>query len=356
MRPRLEGQAALAVTFILSAIVAVVMAVGTAHAQSRAYVVNNYSNSVSVLDTSQDAPVVIRTILVGRFPRTAAMAGTTLYVTNAADDTVSMVDTRTLRVVGSLRTGRDPDQIAIKPDDQSLALVTNRGGDSVTFLDLTNDGANITEVPVGTTPIGVTFVSGARAVVANWGSRSLSILDTEQRAVLRTVSMPKRPLHMALYPGGGFLFVVSDEFPDPGGSLFLVDLATDEVFGIDTGRAHVSIVLTSDGTRAFLTQAGLNGVVIVLDLESYQVIRTISTGVSQRPFALALTPDDRLLYVTNASGGTVSVIDTRNLQVVATVEVGDLPWDIVLQYEPTASGAGLEPASPNAPEGGVPRK
>lgn len=97
--------------------------------------------------------------------------------------------------------------------------------------------------------------------------------------------------------------------------------------------------------------------VLVLDLASYQVIRTISTGAAQRPFGVALMPGDRLLYVTNASASTVSVIDTRSFQIVATVEVGDLPWDIVLQSAPAvAGGSAIQGGDGAREEAAVPRK
>ena len=54
----------------------------------------------------------------------------------------------------------------------------------------------------------------------------------------------------------------------------------------------------------------------------YAVTATIHVG--KEPFGVAVNPYTSRLYVTNENPGTVSVIDTANNKVTATIGVGEL--------------------------------
>jgi YVTN family beta-propeller protein len=45
---------------------------------------------------------------------------------------------------------------------------------------------------------------------------------------------------------------------------------------------------------------------------------------------LAMTRDGSRIYTTNGASNNVSVIDTATHQVVATIEVGEGPWGVVI--------------------------
>ena len=65
-----------------------------ADAQTKAYVAHASANVVSVIDTATGT--VVGTVPVGAGPTRVAMtrAGTRAYVTNAASDSISVIDTR----------------------------------------------------------------------------------------------------------------------------------------------------------------------------------------------------------------------------------------------------------------------
>jgi YVTN family beta-propeller protein len=74
---------------------------------------------------------------------------------------------------------------------------------------------------------------------------------------------------------------------------------------------------------------GADATVSVLDTGSLRFVATIAVG--QRPWNMALTPDGTRLYVACGRSGTVSVIDTVKQEKVADVGVGKLPWGVAIR-------------------------
>src|SRR6202140_4044948 len=74
-----------------------------------AYVSNEKSNTVSVIDTDKWA--VIKTIKVGQRPRGIEFTrdGKLVLVAVGDDDTIQMIDTTTRGVIDSLPSGPDPE-------------------------------------------------------------------------------------------------------------------------------------------------------------------------------------------------------------------------------------------------------
>jgi YVTN family beta-propeller protein len=84
-------------------------------AQTRAYVTNLNSNSVSVIDTASNT--VVATVGVGSVPYWVAITpdGTRAYVTNFGSNFVSVIDTASNTVVATVGVGSEPFGVAITP-------------------------------------------------------------------------------------------------------------------------------------------------------------------------------------------------------------------------------------------------
>ena len=83
------------------------------------------------------------------------------------------------------------------------------------------------------------------------------------------------------------------------------------------------IAITPDGTRAYVANQSSTNTVSVIDTANNIVVATIPGGFS--PLGVAITPDGTQAYVTNDFSNTVSVIDTATNTVVATIPVGGSP-------------------------------
>src|SRR5215475_14588644 len=119
----------------------------------RAYVSNEKSNTISIIDTAERK--VIGTIKVGQRPRGITVTKDQIYVLVAVgdDDTIQMIDTATNRVVDTLPSGPDPELFTDDPSGKVL-YVANENDNTVTITD-TEKRTRIGDVQVGVEPEGM---------------------------------------------------------------------------------------------------------------------------------------------------------------------------------------------------------
>jgi YVTN family beta-propeller protein len=68
--------------------------------------------------------------------------------------------------------------------------------------------------------------------------------------------------------------------------------------------------------------------VLILDPASGNVQSSFEVG--DRPWGIALSPDEKLLYTANGPSNDVSIIDVATQKVVKKVKVGDKPWGVLI--------------------------
>ncbi|WP_158853085.1 YncE family protein [Saccharothrix deserti] len=123
-------------------------------------------------------------ISVGRNPISVAISpnGTLAYVTNAYDRTVSVIDTTSKTVTGTINVGTQPQGIAFTPDSRT-AYITNAGDHNTDqgSVSVINTATKEVTGTVSVTPlrspqaVAVT-PDGKRAYVIGYGY--LSVIDT----------------------------------------------------------------------------------------------------------------------------------------------------------------------------------
>jgi YVTN family beta-propeller protein len=280
--------------------------------------------------------------------------------------------------VATIPVGAAPGGIAITPDGanpyeqddrrhQPLAYVTNAADFTVSVID-TASNTVVATIPVGSFPNGVAItLDGTQAYVTNQLDDSVSVIDTASNTVVATISgFPEfvLPIGVAITPDATHPYerddrrhqsfaYVTNNVPDIGGSNFpastvsVIDTANNKLVAtIPVGQYPNGVAITSDGTRAYVannaipTDGSINsaGVVSVIDTARNKVVATIPVGGG--PVGVAITSggndpserDDRshqpLAYVTNSVDNTVSVIDTASNKVVATIPVGAGPFAV----------------------------
>jgi YVTN family beta-propeller protein len=71
--------------------------------------------------------------------------------------------------------------------------------------------------------------------------------------------------------------------------------------------------------------------VALVDPAAGKVVTTFEVG--QRPWGIALSPDEKLLFTANGPSGDVSIVDLNTKTVVKKVKAGDRPWGVIVVGE-----------------------
>ena len=138
----------------------------------RAYVALNAANTLGVLDLTASPAKLIAQIPVGNVPNSVVVRGNFAYVSNEGGRPATAQDFT-----------NDSDGTAIVVDRTDAYTLTG----TVSIVDLAA-GKQVKEITVGLHPAGMT-IAGSRLYVANSYSDSLSIIDLQTDAVVRTVDL-----------------------------------------------------------------------------------------------------------------------------------------------------------------------
>jgi YVTN family beta-propeller protein len=140
---------------------------------------------------------------------------------------------------------------ATRTEAQTKAYVTQPSANLVTVID-TATGAVAGTVAVGTNPARVVITrDGSRAYVTNGGSNSVSVIDTASNGVTGEIPVGPHPSSLAVTPDGRRLYVMTD-----GGVVQVVDTTQNTVVAAISVGSVGDIAITPDGTRVYVA-AGL---------------------------------------------------------------------------------------------------
>ena len=302
------------------------------HAQL-AYVSNERDGTITIIDTATDS--VVGSIDVGSRPRGLRLLphrqGLYVALSRRPDDLLAsfeeklaIISLRSRRVLRLLDVGPEPVNFSFVVGD--YAIVSNGNSDTASVVDV--EGLRvITEVKVGAQPEAVaTSPNGRWTYVTSEVANQVTVIDSQALHDTRTFDAGPRPKGIAFAPDGSTAYVTAEG----GASVTIIDARRHEPIGsiqLREGSRPTGIVLSPDGSRAYVSN-GLGGDVAVLDLDTGEPIRYIPAG--ERVWGIALTRDGRKLYAADSLGNELAVIDTETLEVVGRVATGDGPWGIVI--------------------------
>jgi YVTN family beta-propeller protein len=209
-------------------------------------------------------------VRVGSGPGLARVSpdGATVIVSNRADNTVSLIDAKALRVRATLPVCQQPEDIAIMPDS-SKAFVACSGSSQVASIALKKDS------------------------------------DKKDDRVLALLDVGRTPVSLTLKPDGGELMVCNFD----SDSISIIETGNDEVgSSLEIGQHPSHGVVTLDNSRLYVSNFASNSVA-VYDIDVGRRLTTLNVG--SRPDALVLTPDQNYLLVVGTQSGDVTVIQKR---------------------------------------------
>ena len=234
----------------------------------------------------------------------------TIVASNMRDNTATIIDAASAKVLATLPTGEAPHEVAITHDGK-WAVVSNYGtrerpGNSITVIDLTHLVVSRT-IDLGEyrRPHGMSFFPGdTMLAVTSEVSRAVLLVDFRTGRVAGTVPTGARASHMlAMSSAGDELFTtnVAD------GSISQLDVAKKATrIVLPVAKQVEGIAISPDGKRVWVG-SNADGIVVVVDTDKGQPIDTLSGfGI---PYRLAVSRDGAAVIVTDPSRAEVRVFD-----------------------------------------------
>ena len=297
------------------------------------------NGSLSVIDTEKNA--VAATIAVHKLPYFVDVdpTGDVAYVANSGSDSVSVIDLNTRREIEAIPVGDGPGEAKIASDGKSL-VVSNRGANSVTVLGPNGSNrdwkvrATLTGCP-GATDVAI-LKDSTKAFVACSAGHQVMVVQlaktadangaARQDAVETMLDVGRAPVHVAVKPDGGEVFISNFE----SNTISEITATTDDVSGAYTMGSHPTRGLVS----------GDNSLLYVSNFESQEVtVYSIDDGkrvgpsihVGDGPDAMAFSSNGKLLFVVDARSGDVAVVRTSDRSLFTLLPSGRQPNAITVK-------------------------
>jgi YVTN family beta-propeller protein len=301
--------------------------------KNEVYVVNTADGTVTVIDAETNT--IASTIGVHSKPYAISVDanGQFAYVANSGSNSVSVIDLEKHREVAVAGTGEAPGLARVSPDLRSL-VVTNRMSGSISIYALDPQAgdparkderfpapklrASFAGCPEATDAVilpdsskvfvacsgGHQVMSIALAVAAHSDAAKQDASSQMDRLLAR-LDVGKTPVHLALKPDGGEIFVSNF------GSDSITEIATgdNEVGGTYMiGSKPVRGVVSADNTTLWVSNFGADSVSLY-SIDDGKRAGSIRTGAA--PDALAFSAEGHVLLVVDSKAGDTAVVRTQ---------------------------------------------
>ncbi|MFT3956137.1 MAG: PQQ-dependent catabolism-associated beta-propeller protein [Piscinibacter sp.] len=305
-------------------------AAGAAAAQGTAYVSSEKDDALTLIDTQTLAVKgTIATCKRGRhiqrLPDGKLMVACT--DSNAAD----VIDPATGKSVRRVPLGDEPEAFDISPDGKTI-YVSNEDEAETSFVDAAS-GKVLQSIKVGQEPEGVKVsADGKTLYVTSEVASMVHVIDVATAKVVKNVKVGKRPRRMAITPDGKELWVTNEL----GASVSIVSTADHSVIGevkfaVKGARSEdispVGITMTKDGKRAFVSLGKANHVAFI-DVVGRKVTDLVLVG--KRAWNVTLDKAEARLWVVNGLSDDVTVVDVAGAKAIKSIPVGRVPYGVVI--------------------------
>jgi YVTN family beta-propeller protein len=235
-----------------------------------------------------------------------------VYVANWISNTVSVIDPRNNNVITTISVGKGPRNVTITPDGEE-AWVSNQFNQSISVIDTATNQV-VATIFVEEEPGKIVFtIDGMRACVVNYGSGTVTVIETKTYEVKWTFAVGPFPEDIAIN-------LASDEqwtyVASRGNhSITVINVVKGERSAPISLRMEPWGLAVSDNKLYITTFSMRNtpGILLIFNIaEDNKVVANITMG--SEPYRLLLSPDHSRLYVANSWSSSIYVIDTKTSQ------------------------------------------
>ena len=232
-----------------------------------------------------------------------------LLILNKSGDTAWYLNADNGDKIAEFETGEAPHEVAVSPD-RNWAVITNYGnekpGNTLTVIDLNRKKvAKTVDLRSYQRPHGIEWFSDSRRVIVTAEAQQAVItVDIPQGKVLSAIKTGARVTHMVSLSGDEMRAYVTNI---GSGSLTVVDLQKQAIEKhISTGEGAEGMALFNDNNELWITNRADDNISVV-NADTYEITHTLQSP--SFPIRAQSSPDGRLVAVSNARSGTVSIFD-----------------------------------------------
>lgn len=253
----------------------------------------------------------------------AISAHGTAYVTRSHAASVERLDLASRRFVATIPVGRVPTRLAFDREG-TRAYVANQFDDDVSVIDVARDH-ELTRIPVAGNPFAVAPSAHDQLLYVTTNLDLLHAVCLRSKRTVASLSLPGPATHLALGPSGTRLYASTRD----GGSVLEVDTRTlRPLRTFHLGGRTQGLQVAPD--RLELYVANERGWLDVIRLCTG--VRVAAVELGGLPFALALSPDGRLVYVVLGASGRIAVVDRLSRRLVKTIHTGGSPYSVAFDW------------------------
>lgn len=197
-----------------------------------------------------------------------------LYVTTELENSITIIDPQSLKIVGSVPTGQ--------AESHMLAITSD----------------------------------GRRGYTANVGPGTVSVLDMDAKKVIKIIPISRTTQRISISVDDRWVFTADQTKPQ----LAVIDTASNEVKKwIELPGAGYGTAPTPDGNWLVVAMSGINKVGVV-DLHSMKLARTFD--VPKAPQEALVRPDGAVAYISCDASRQVAVLDLKEWKISKLIDAG----------------------------------
>lgn len=314
---------------------------------TRVYVANENSESISVIDAKTNS--VINTIDLSDGSGAMLMVhniqvapnGKTIWVTaipmvDSLQNTVVVIDAGTNNIMSRIPVGLKLHLAHVVLDDAcNYAFIT--GTDTNQVIKINVNDYSISDryyLGDGHSPHGMRYSQG-KLYIANLESKSLTILNTNDGSFI-DIPLGGMAVQAGVTQDGKYAFASLYDTKE----IARYNIQTGQLTKIalpSSSQGPVQVYPTPDSKKLLVCDQGVllnrpeNNKVYIIDIATEEVLTTITVGAAAH--GVVVSADGTSAYITNSQDNSVSVIDINSGIVTKTIAVGYEPNGISFWYE-----------------------
>ena len=251
-----------------------------------------------------------------------ALTGTVVAV-NQQSDTITLIDLKTMEAYRHVAVVAGPHEAAVSPDGRSvlvtnynkqgagqqktLSLIALPGGDTIRTIDLGEYRA----------PHDVRWVDAMHVVVTAEGSKALLLVNISSGAIERVFRAEQEVSHMLALSADRTRLYCSNM---RSGSVTAFDFKTGtKIKDVPTGKECEGVGVTPDGRWVWAGNRA-EDTISIIDTRTLEVTKRIpSPGF---PYRVQFTPDGKLALIPHANSSSLVIADVASQSILKAIKLG----------------------------------